>query len=129
MAPLTNAPETKSVRTATDLSAKENYFVKLDTSNEGEVVLTEDAAAMPFPLVDGADGSVTEATCAIAVGGETKLKLGGSVNAGQPLTASTGGVAIATTTNKDMYGAIALENGASGDVINVLVRQGFVSAT
>lgn len=49
------------------------------------------------------------------------LELGGTVTVGASLKPSTNGVGIATTTPGDIIGAVALQAGVSGDVINVRV--------
>lgn len=121
------APETKTVKIDTNLEDKEYYFVDYDASDKDVVNLTEDALTQMFILIEGQDGSSTTKTGTIAIGGETKLKLGGTVAAGDKLTATTGGAGIKTITDHDLYGAIALEAGVSGDIINVAVRQGEIS--
>lgn len=50
---------------------------------------------------------------------ECKLELGGTVTIGQRIKSGSAGVGVAATTDKDKAGAIALEAGASGDVIRV----------
>jgi hypothetical protein len=67
-------------------------------------------------------------TGSIIVSGRTKVKTGGAVTAWSKLTATTWGVAIVTTTNTNNYWAIALENWASGDIIEVLAVQWMVAA-
>lgn len=47
------------------------------------------------------------------------LELVGTVTIGASLTCSTAGKGIATTTDKDHIGAIALQAGVSGDIIKV----------
>jgi len=121
---------TISVNIATNLSAKSGYFVSLvDNGQYPTAALLEAATSVPFILVDGADGSSTATSGTIAISGVTTLKIGGSVTAGDKLTATTGGAGITTVTDKNNYGAIALESGASGDEIRVLVVQGMISAT
>ena len=122
---VTGRPETRSVQVATNLTGKEYTFVKLSTLNK--VVATADATATPYVLTEGVDGSVTERTVAIVIGGRTKIKLGGTVAIGDRLTATTGGVAIATTTDGDEYGLIAEAAGVSGDIIPATFAEGTIS--
>lgn len=120
--------KTRSVVIASNLASKEYTFVNLSTSTDEVVAAASDATKMPFVLMEAGDGSSTSITGTIAVGGRVKITLGGNVNAGDKLTATTGGVAIATTTNHDHFGLIALHNGVSGDIIEALVAFGTVSA-
>ena len=60
----------------------------------------------------------------IQTDGVSKLIIGGTVNEGDRLRATATGTGTATTTDTDEYGAIALEAGASGAVIRVLVTPG-----
>ena len=119
---------TRTVTIDSDLSAKQYHFVSLDTSDDGVVNLLEAASAVPFVLTSTGDGSTTATEGLISLAGIVKLTLGGTVTAGAKLTATTGGVAIATTTDTDNYGAIALKSGVSGDVIEVLCVQGMIAA-
>lgn len=58
----------------------------------------------------------------VHVGGEvTGLELGGTVLVGASLKSDSNGAGVSTTTTSDIIGAIALQAGVSGDVINVLV--------
>lgn len=117
---------TKTVTIDSDLSAKQYHFVDFDATDENVVNLVEDAASFGFVLIEGVDGSTTAGRGAIAVGGITQIKIGGTVAAGDSLTATTAGVAITTTTDGDRAGLIALEGGASGDIITALVAPHFV---
>jgi len=121
--------ETRTITMDSDLSAKAGYAVTLDATDEENVNLAGAATAFPFVLVEGADGSVAKATGSIALSGRTVVKCGGTVAPGDKLTSDGSGKWIKTVTDKDHYGAIALEIGASDDEIEVLVAQGLVSAT
>lgn len=118
---------TRTITMDSNLSDKEGYAVALDTSDDNNVDLTEDATVFPFPLNDCGDGSSSKYTGSIVYGGRAKVKLGGSVNAGDKLTATTNGVWIATTTDGDHYGAVAVTGGSSGDLCEVIVERGMVS--
>jgi len=65
---------------------------------------------------------------AVAVMGVAKAKAGGTWGSGDKLTATTGGLLIATTTEPNHYVGIALEDAASGDVAQVLIQPGMVAA-
>ena len=119
--------ETITVNIDTNLSGKEMYLVNLETTGDKVVNLATDASAFPFVLVTGVDGSSTEGIGTIAVGGRVKVKVGGSVTAGAKLTSNGSGLAIATTTDTDHYGLIALEDGSANDVIDALIAPGMVA--
>jgi hypothetical protein len=118
---------TRTVTMDSDLSEKTYYAVNLDTTDEENVNLAAAATAFPFPLVDGVDGSSAKAVGAIALSGRCKVIAGGVVAPGDKLTSDGDGKWITTTTDNDHFGAVALEIGAAGDIIEVLVVQGQVS--
>lgn len=118
---------TRTVAIDSDLSAKQYHFVDFDATDDDVVNLTADAATQPFVLTSATDGSVSPTLGVVCLVGTALLKLAGTVAAGAYLTATTGGEAIATTTDGDYYGAIALRGGVDGDIIEVLCVQGTVS--
>jgi len=118
---------TRTVTMDSDLSTKTYYAVNLDASDEENVDIAADATKFPFPLVEGAVGaSGAKKNGVIALSGRCKVKVGGTVAPGDRLTSNGSGLWIATTTDGDLYGCIALEIGAANDVIEVLVVQGNV---
>ncbi len=123
---ITGSPSTKTVQCETDLTNKEYYFATYDGASGDVVKLASGASEFLLILGEGADGSSEAANVSVVVAGETKLKLGGSVSAGDYITANSSGEGIATTTGGDQFGAIALSSGASGDLIPVLKVNGFV---
>ena len=124
---ITGEPKTRTVRIDSDLSDKEGFAVDLDATDQDVVNLTADAATIPYPLIEGEDGSTDEGIGTIAIGGVVKVKAGGAIAPNDKLTATTGGKWIATTTDTNHFGAIALEVGATDDLIKVLVVQGMVA--
>ena len=60
----------------------------------------------------------------VQIGGISKLLIHGTVNEADRLRVETAGAGTATTTDTHEYGAIALEAGASGAYIAVLVTPG-----
>lgn len=108
-------------------------FVKM-TESSGEPVLTTAGAndlvwgispksSRRMALSGWDDGYAAVAGMTMAAYGpgddEAQLTLGGSVTSGQPLKSDASGFGVAATTDKDRVGAIALEAGASGDLIKV----------
>jgi len=120
---------TRTVTIDSDLSTKQYHFVDFDATDDDVVNLTDDAATTPFVLTTAGDGSSAAVEGVIALAGVVMLKLGGSVDAGDFLVPTTGGEAIASTTDTDIYGAVALRGGVDGDLIEVLVERGFISAS
>lgn len=126
---IVGAPQTRTVTTVTNLTDKEGYLVNLSTSVDQRIALATGATLCPFCLVDAVDGTVDITNgrpASIAVGGVVKVKAGGSISAGDRLTSNGSGKAIATTTTGNVYGFIALENGASDDLVAALVCPGVV---
>ncbi len=60
-------------------------------------------------------------------GARCKLKVGTAVTNGQRIKSGALGVAVPATANLEQYGAIALEDGAAGEFIDVIVTFGEVS--
>lgn len=61
-------------------------------------------------------------------GEDCTLEIGGTVVPGDRLKSDADGKGVATTTNLDEYGAIAINGGSSGDQILVKVQRGQISA-
>lgn len=125
---VTSELETRTVQTVTDLTDKNYFFANLSTVTDQLVALAADATKIPWILQDAPLGTASvPASASIAVNGVTKLKLGASaVAVGDRLTADSDGKGVPTTTSTNKYGAIAMENGAAGDIIAVRVAQGLI---
>jgi hypothetical protein len=119
----TTALDTKTVVIDTNLSGKVYHFVNYDATDQNVVNLATDGSAIPYVLAEASDGSGTPTVGTIVNSGMFKVKLAGSVDAGQPLMPTTGGAAIVATTN-NKYGAIAAEPGVSGDIIQATCERG-----
>lgn len=59
---------------------------------------------------------------------ECLLECGGTVSAGDRLKSDANGKGVATTTNLDEYGALAIWSGVSGEQIRVKVARGQISS-
>ncbi len=122
--------ETKTVTMDSDLSTKTYYAVNLDTTDEDNVNIAAGATVFPYLLIEGAVGaSGAKKGGTIGLSGRSKAKVGGTVAPGDKLTSNGSGLWITTVTDKDHYGAVALEIGAANDVIAVQLERGTVSAT
>ena len=115
-------------------------FVKYDSA-VGKVVANATATTLPTgvsgewtrntPLTGYDDGyhAISGENCRVYCDNEECwLELGGTVTYGDKLIASTAGVGITSVTDKDAYGAIALQSGVSGQLIRVKVIRGYISA-
>ncbi len=99
--------------------------VTLDAT--GKIVTA--ANAVTDKSVGIAQNAATEAGEKVEValpGGGAKALVGGTVAAGDLLAPTTGGALIATTTATNRWIAIAMEDGASGEIISVHVVAGLV---
>ena len=120
---------TRTVLCDTDLSAKQYYLVTLDSSDDNVVNLAAAATSVQFVLTEGANGSAASPKVgSIALGGRTKVTLGGTVGAGVPFMSDGNGKAIAATNGKYAAG-ILLKGGVSGDIVECLVTPGAVWTT
>lgn len=118
---------TRSVQIDTDLSDKECFLVNFDGSDDFVVNIASGATEFPWVLTEGGDGSTDELTGSIAVGGRVKIKLGGTVAAGDKITSDGSGKGITTTTDTNHYGLIALQAGVLNDLIEAIVFPGMVA--
>lgn len=123
-------PKTMTVRIDTNLASKEYYFVNFDTTDDMVVNIAADQSLPPFILMEGADGSTTEKVGAVALPGcVAKVLLAEAVTAGKFLVPTATGTAEVADAAGERYGAVALENGAAGDIIRVVTVLGEVEAT
>lgn len=101
---------------AADLSAKQFYFVRLD-SVEGQIELPTAATDAIVGILQTQPESGQAGT--YRFGGTSKLKLGvGGATIGAWITSDASGTGIVTTTDGNMA-VRALEAGAEGDIIEV----------
>lgn len=101
-----------------NLSATDYRFVKSHTTQNQVVASTADTDKI-LGIRQNSPASGEE--CRVQIMGKAKITLGGTVTIGAWLTPSTAGSAIATTTDKKSVGAIALQAGDSGEVIECLI--------
>jgi hypothetical protein len=99
-------------------------FVKMGlTENEICPAWAETDIPLGISQTTGKDGDGVE----VALVGISKLRLAGTVARGnlvKPYTTDTG-TGVRYTMAGNAYGALALQNGVSGDVISVLLMPGF----
>lgn len=107
-----------SMPVASDLSAKQFLFVKLDSS--GNAVVAGDGEAASGVLQDKPDGSSVATAGMVGIAGVTMITYGGNVTAGDYLTSDTNGKAVKAGTG-DYINGKAMVSGASGDVGSALL--------
>jgi len=100
---------------------EEATLVKLDTTTEGQVM--QATAATDEVIWVATINANAWQSVSIQESGIARVKLGGTVAIWDKLTATTWGVAIATTTAWNLSFGIALQNGTTGNYIAVLLRR------
>lgn len=98
----------------------EATLVKLDTT-EGQAAQAT-AASEEVIWVTTIEAASAQSV-SVQVDGIARVKLGGTVAIWDKLTATTAGVAITTTTSGNISFGIALQAGATGNFIPVLLRR------
>ncbi len=99
-----------------DLSAKQFFFVKLDSS--GHAVVAGDGEAAIGVLQDGLITSGV--ACNIMTLGITKVSAGGSITAGNNVASDAAGEAVAASGSDAILG-VALESASDGDLFSMLL--------
>lgn len=126
---VTSAVQSRTVKTVTNLTDKEGYLMNYDGTTDQLIAIASAGTVAPFCLLEGVDGTVDTTNgrpVSVAVGGVVKVKAGGSITAGARLTSDSAGKAVVTTSTGNVYGFIALENGATDDLVAALVQLGVV---
>lgn len=114
-----------NLKTATDISTKQYFFVK---NSSGNVVVAGAGEQGLGVLQNAPVGTTARAAIAqVRTVGMSKVKLGGTVSAGQYIKSDSNGKGVAATTDKDIYMAKALTDGVDGDIIATVVCFGTVS--
>lgn len=120
---------TRTVKIDSDLSAKSKHFVVADTTDDDVVNIATDGSAPSMVLVEGALGSASSVqTGTIVVDGVYYVTLAGTVESMDLLMPTTGGAAIKAT-DGNFFGAQALRQGVSGDVIPCKAVAGYFENT
>lgn len=110
--------------TATDLSAKQYYAVKMTTTAR-TVALASTGGEMILGILQNAPVSPEAAD--VCLFGVTKAVAGGTITAGDPLTTDTAGKLITYTSSKVKVG-VALTSAVSGDIFSAFIFPAQVSA-
>jgi len=117
--------QTVSREAAEDLSSYQYCFGYAEA--DGQIAMATGATVMILGVIQDDPDAAGEGVL-LGVGGISKLVVdgnAGAIAAGDKLTSDAAGKGIKTTTDKNVYGAIALEaSTAAGDIIQVLVTPG-----
>lgn len=103
----------------------ENLLVKATTGKKAAKAGGSTAAIIGVALYDATAGQ----TGTVQVAGVARVKLGGTVNANDPITSDANGQGVAAAPGAGVNAyivGIALEGGVSGDLIDVLIAPGRV---
>lgn len=123
MADLTLVPEVSEFDISrpcnSDLSAKQYFFVKHDSSEE--VVIAGAGDKCIGILQDAPNGSSAEKTASVRVLGLSKLKISATVAMGEYLKSDGDGKGTPATADNDECHAMSLTSGESGDLVAVVV--------
>lgn len=107
--------ETISVPANADLSAKQYCFVKVNSS--GRLVAAGDGE-LALGILQDKPAAAGRAGC-VATGGVSKCLLGGTVTAGDRVSSNSDGAGVSEGTGDNITMGIAMESGASGEIIAV----------
>lgn len=112
---------------AADLSAKQFYIVKLDSSSNG-VALSAAATDTSIGVLQNTPASGEAATVRFL--GTSKVVAGAAITKGAYVTADSSGKGAATTTDRDNAIGIALEAAAAdGDIFEIMLLPGMERST
>jgi len=99
-----------------DLTGKERLFVKFGSGGTAGKLILCVAGDGGFSLVNG---GVIDENLTVDQIGESKITLGGTVNAGQLITSDANGKAVVATTGNFING-LCVQSGVAGDIVTFL---------
>ncbi len=109
---------TRTFKSTNDLSAKQYFIVKLTS---GEVVLAAAATDVLIGvLMNKPKAGENAEVQLINSQGTCKVIAGGTISAGNMLTADSAGKAVATTTTGNYLLGMALKDAVAGDIVEFL---------
>ncbi len=109
-----NVIKTFDNKASTDLTGKEGYFVKDDTSG---VNVTSAITDVPIGVVTRGGATRSE----VCILGECDVLLGGTIaRRGQFVGPHTNGTCVVSAASSNQDAGLALETGAAGDIVPIL---------
>jgi len=115
-----NEEQLFSIKAGADLSSLQHYIVKLGSTED---TIEKSTAASDAILGVLQNKPTSGQMASVAVGGITKVIAGGSVSAGNLVTADSNGKAIATTSGGDHVLGMALQAASTGDIFAIEIRK------
>lgn len=110
---------THAAPAAVDLSDKLNYLARVDSS--GNIALANSSTPPLGPIYEPAP---LGAAVTVYFGSKGKAIAGGSITAGQQISADDNGKAVASTTGKIVLG-VALNSADAGDLVSYACVPGY----
>jgi hypothetical protein len=112
---------TRTFKATADLSTSQFCFVKLDTSNQNQVVIAAAATDQIIGVLQNAPKAGDVAQVLLLNGnGTTLVQAAGAISIGAVVTSNASGLAVATTTTGNLVCGVAIDAAAaSGDLIEV----------
>lgn len=104
---------------AADLSAKQFFFVDINTS--GQAAVAGDGAQAVGVLQNDPAAAGREAS--VAIGGRTKVSIGLALTAGDEVASDAAGECVPSVTGDAILG-ICVEGGANGDIGSIIFQPG-----
>ena len=102
-----------------DLSTKQYYFVELGEA-AGQIDVCDNAGDLVLGVLQNKPNAANK-LCAIRVMGTTKVICGDTVTEMARVGTSADGKCVVKSTAADLVAGIALEAGAAGDIIEILL--------
>lgn len=108
---------TISLPTGASFASKQYYAASVNSS--GQAILATAAKNMIGVIQNTPDNS-SDLTATLAVSGITKMAISGSITCGAQVQIASGGTGVVLSSGTAI--GVALETGASGDIISVLIQ-------
>ena len=102
-----------------DLSTKQYYFVEMGGA-AGQIDVCDNAGDLVLGVLQNKPNAANK-LCAIRVMGTTKVICGGTVTEMARVGTDVDGKCVVKSTAADLVAGIALEAGAAGDIIEILL--------
>lgn len=108
-----------------DLSAKLYYLCKIDT--DGDIILAAAGTDHVFGVIR--EGNTADKPVTVQFGGIGKVIAGGTIVAGDRLTADANGKAVATTTAGNKVIGVALMSASANEIFSFAFQPGHVAVS
>lgn len=120
-----NSLDTRSLPAGSDLSTKQYYVVKVNSS--GQIALCGDDEAA-FGILQDKPSAAGRVGC-VAVGGASRCVFGGTVAAGDIVNCDGNGKVVGLATGDGRMLGVCLVGGASGEIGTIELRPSLIVST